>query len=100
MWRFASWVAGAAEIWVVLWLLGYDFGFESALIIESLSQVIRSAAFFIPMALGVQEAGILLACSMVGVEPTIAITVALIRRAREFAIGLPAFGVWMIIERR
>ena len=100
MWRFVSWVAGAVEIWVVLWLLGYNFGFESALIIESLSQVIRSAAFFIPMALGFQEAGILLACSVAGVEPTIAITVALIRRAREFTIGLPAFGVWMIMERR
>lgn len=99
-WHFMSWLLGAIEVWLILRFLGADVGFEGALIIESLGQAVRAAAFLIPGALGVQEGGYLLLGVMFGLAPEVGLSVSLIKRIREIVLGVPALLVWQAIEGR
>jgi putative membrane protein len=99
-WRLAGWFAGAGEIWLCLWFLGVPATWTDAIILESLSQAGRSAAFTVPGAIGVQEAGFLAIGLAVGLDPSTALALGLIRRARDLALGLPALAVWFTLEAR
>jgi putative membrane protein len=99
-WRLAGWFAGAAEIWLCLWFLGVPARWTDAVILESLSQAGRSAAFTVPGAIGVQEAGFVALGLALGLDPSTALALGLIRRARDLALGLPALAVWSVIEAR
>ena len=57
--------------------------------LESLGQAVRSVGFMLPGGLGAQESGIVAAGMMVGIGPDLALAVALIKRARELAYGVP-----------
>jgi putative membrane protein len=99
-WRLAGWLAGAAEIWLCLWFLGVPARWTDAIILESLSQAGRSAAFTVPGAIGVQEAGFVALGLVLGLDPSTALALGLIRRARDLALGLPALAVWSGVEAR
>lgn len=99
-WHLLSWLLGAIEVWLILRLLGADVGIEGALIIESLGQAVRSAAFLVPGALGVQEGGFLLLGVMFGLAPEVGLSISLIKRIREIALGAPGLLVWQAIEGR
>jgi hypothetical protein len=60
-----------------------------ALMLESLGQAIRGAAFAIPGALGVQEGGYLLLAPLAGLPPDAALALSLAKRARELLLGVP-----------
>jgi hypothetical protein len=68
--------------------------------LESLIQAVRSAAFFMPGALGVQEGGLILLGAVVGLGPEVALALSLIKRIRELAVGLPALLAWQMVEGR
>ena len=72
-WRLAGWFAGAAEIWLCLWFLGVPAHWTDAVILESLSQAGRSAAFTVPGAIGVQEAGFVALGLVLGLDPSTAL---------------------------
>jgi len=93
-WRLAGWLARTAETGIILWLLGVPVEFAQLVAIESLSYAVRSVAFFVPGALGVQEAGILGLGLALGLPPEVALALAVIKRAREAVVGLPALAVW------
>jgi glycosyltransferase 2 family protein len=57
LWILAGWFTEALETWVLLELLGMDLSFAAVLAFEPLVSFARSAAFFIPAGLGVQDAG-------------------------------------------
>ena len=59
------------------------------MLLESLGQAIRGAAFAIPGSLGVQEGGYLLLAPLVGLPPDAALALSLAKRAREILLGLP-----------
>jgi putative membrane protein len=99
-WRLGGWFAGAVEIWLCLWFLGVPAHWTDAVILESLSQAGRSAAFTVPGAIGVQEAGFVALGLVLGLDPSTALALGLIRRARDLALGLPALAVWSAIEAR
>jgi putative membrane protein len=99
-WRLGGWLAGAVEIWLSLWFLGVPAHWTDAVILESLSQAGRSAAFTVPGAIGVQEAGFVALGLVLGLDPSTALALGLIRRARDLALGLPALAVWSGIETR
>jgi uncharacterized membrane protein YbhN (UPF0104 family) len=99
-WRLAGWFAGAGEIWLSLYFLGVPATWTNAVILESLAQAGRSAAFTVPGALGVQEAGFVAIGMAVGLDPTTALALGLIRRGRDLALGLPALAVYSAIEAR
>jgi hypothetical protein len=60
-----------------------------ALLLESLGQAIRGAAFAIPGALGIQEGGYLLLAPVAGLSPETALALSLAKRTRELILGLP-----------
>jgi putative membrane protein len=93
-----SWMLGGVEIWAALHVLGMDVDARSALIIESLGQAFKSIGFAIPGALGVQEGGLILACSLIGVNAQSAIELSLLKRIRELTLGVPGLIAWQWIE--
>ena len=93
-WHFASWLLGVLETWAALRILGVEAGLAEALVIESLGQAVRSAGFFIPGALGVQEGGYVLICALFGIPPERAIALVLVRRLRDVALGIPGVIAW------
>lgn len=84
-----GWIVGTFEVWFALHLIGHPVDWSDALLLESLGQAIRGAAFAIPGALGVQEGGYLLLAPLVGLPPEAALALSLIKRARELMLGLP-----------
>jgi len=84
-----GWLVGIVEVWLALRLLGHPVGWIDALLLESIGQAIRGAAFAIPGSLGVQEGGYLLLAPLVGLPPEAALALSLAKRAREILLGLP-----------
>jgi putative membrane protein len=92
------WLFGALEVWAMLAFMGYPSGYPEALVIESLMQAIRGAAFAIPGALGAQEGGLIALCAIFGVPPEAAIAMSLIKRVPELVFGIPSLVGWQILE--
>ncbi len=97
--HFAAWLLGGIEVMVGLHVLGVPVGIRDAMIIESLGQAFRAVGFAVPGGLGVQEAGVLLICGLLGIGPQSAIELSLLRRFRELVLGVPALAAWYWIER-
>jgi putative membrane protein len=96
--HLACWIAGVVEVWLALRLMGVPRGFGVVLVIESLLYALRSVAFAVPNAVGVQEAGYLLLGAGFGLAPDAALALSLLKRGRDFAIGLPVLGVYQLVE--
>lgn len=88
------WFVGALEILVALHLMGYPVSLAEAVVIESLGQAVRAAAFLVPGALGVQEAGFIAICSAFGIPAAPALALSLVKRVPELILGLPFLFVW------
>jgi putative membrane protein len=95
-----SFIGHAIETWLTLYLMGVPIGFAAALMLESISFAARSAAFLIPSGWGAQEATLVALAAAAGLSPDAALALGLVKRAREFAIGLPGLAAWGIVERR
>lgn len=93
-----SWLAGTFEVWLIMNFIGWPVSLSEALVLESLGQAVRSAAFFIPGGLGAQEAGFLLFGLIYGLPPEAGLALSLIKRLREVLLGIPGIFVWQMIE--
>jgi glycosyltransferase 2 family protein len=103
LWRgfllhLACWIAGAGATWIALRFADSGLPFGNVLVIESLLYGIRTFAFAIPNAVGVQEGAYILVGTAFGLTPEMALALSLLKRARDLAIGLPAIGIWQIVE--
>lgn len=98
LWHLADWFVGTLEVWIVLSFMGFALSFEQALIIESLMQAVRGAAFVVPAALGAQEGGLVVLCAIFGVPPEAAIALSLVKRIPDVIIGVPGLLAWQAIE--
>lgn len=96
--QLIAWLLGCGEVWLIAWLLGTPVTPMQALILESLGQAVRNLGFFIPGALGLQEGMYLLAGPMLGLSPPLALSISLVKRFRELALGVPGLVVWQIEE--
>lgn len=81
--HFCGWLLGIGEVWMIMALIGVPVSVRDALIIESLAQPIRAASLFIPGGLGAQEVGGVALCTFLGVPKPAALTLWLLKRARE-----------------
>jgi putative membrane protein len=99
LWQVAGWMAGALEIAVALHFLGHPIGIANALAIEALIQAISSAAFVVPAAIGVQEAGFLAVGAAFGLDAQAALALAAARRVRDVVVFFPGLVVWQGMER-
>jgi hypothetical protein len=100
LWQLAGWMAGALGIWVAAQALGAPVGAAEALAIEAMVQAIASAAFLMPGALGVQEAGFLGLGMLLGLDAEVAAALAVARRLRDLVVFLPGLLFWVRAERR
>ncbi len=100
LWHCLGWVAGAGEAWLALWLLNAPLGLREVLILESLAFALRSAAFAVPAAVGVQEGGYVALAAVFGLGPEIGLALSLLKRAREVVLAVPALLAWKLVEIR
>lgn len=98
LWMLASWIAGTGEVWLALRFLGWPVDMTEALILESLGQAVRSAAFAIPGSLGVQEGGYMAFAELFGLTTETGLALSLIKRVRELLLGVPALAAWQLVE--
>jgi putative membrane protein len=92
-WSFLAsligWLVGAGEVYLILFFIGHPVSGVTALLLESLGQAVRGAAFAVPGALGVQETGYVLLAPLAGLSPEVALALSLAKRVRELVLGLP-----------
>jgi putative membrane protein len=96
LWHLVNWMLGTGEVWLVLRFLGHPVGVADALLLESLVEAIRTAAFAVPGALGVQEGGFLVLGAMLGLTPQTSLALSLAKRVRELLLGLPGLVAWQV----
>ena len=95
-----AWFIGAAEIWIALACMGANPDVVEALVLESLGQAVRGAAFPVPGALGVQEGGYLILGHLYGLGPDMALALSLVKRVPDLVLGVPGLMAWHIVETR
>ncbi|MEI8396222.1 MAG: lysylphosphatidylglycerol synthase domain-containing protein [Rhodospirillaceae bacterium] len=98
--HIVAWFIGAAEIWIALYCMGTHPTIVEALVLESLGQAVRGAAFPVPGALGVQESGFLLLGQLYGITPEVAIALSLVKRVPDLVLGVPGLAAWQFLEAR
>jgi putative membrane protein len=96
--HFAAWLISTGETWVGLWFMGHPVSVADALAIESMVYALRTAAFVVPWAAGVQEGGYIVAGALFGLSPHVALGLSLLRRAREIVTGVPSLIAWQCLE--
>lgn len=100
MFHLAAWMLGTFETYTALRVMGVDASLTDALVIDSLGQGVRAAGFAVPGALGVQEGGYVLICSLFGIPAEQGLALSMIRRIRELALGVPGLLLWAQSEGR
>lgn len=98
--HLACWLLSGVETWATVRLMGLAVALPAALAIDSLIYGMRSVAFMVPNALGVQEGGLVLLGFLFGIGPDASLALSLIKRARDLVIGIPSLLVWQAIEGR
>ncbi|MCF3945387.1 MULTISPECIES: flippase-like domain-containing protein [Acidiphilium] len=98
--HLVCWFGTGVASYVAFHALGADISLTDALAIEALLHAILAAGFFVPGRIGVQEAAYTLLGSVFGIPPDIALSVSLLRRARDLIIAVPVLLVWQGIEAR
>ncbi|HSS45858.1 MAG TPA: flippase-like domain-containing protein [Burkholderiales bacterium] len=96
--HFLSWIISAGEVWLALYFMGNPVSFLEVLILESLSHAVKSAAFAVPGALGVQEGVYMLLGEVLGLSPEMGLALSLVKRVRDLLLGIPALLGWQAVE--
>jgi len=86
--HYLGWVMGAAETWVMMYLLGHPIGILDAVMIEALIALVKGLGFFIPGSLGVLEGGSILLFQTLDFGQGLGLTFSLLKRAREIVIAM------------
>jgi putative membrane protein len=95
-----GWVAAAFGSWIALEFMGEGLPLWKVLTLESLMCAVRSVAFAVPGALGVQEGAYVVIGLLFGLSPQDALALSLLKRARDLVIGAPALVIWQMMEGR
>jgi glycosyltransferase 2 family protein len=96
--HLVCWIAATLEAWLALRFAGAPLGFEVVLVIEGLLYAIRSVAFAVPNAVGVQEGAYIMLGGSFGLTPEMALALSLLKRARDLALGLPVLAACQLLE--
>jgi uncharacterized membrane protein YbhN (UPF0104 family) len=91
---------GGVEVCLALHFLGHDVDARAGLVIESLGQAAKAVGFAVPGALGIQEGGYVAVCAIFGLPAELAIALSIVKRMREFILGVPALCAWHWWETR
>jgi putative membrane protein len=96
--HLVCWIAATLEAWLALQFAGVPLGFGVVLVIEGLLYAIRSVAFAVPNAVGVQEGAYIMLGGSFGLTPDMALALSLLKRARDLALGLPVLSACQLLE--
>lgn len=96
--QLGSLLSASLEVWLALRWFGHPVGVAQAVILEAATQAVRHLAFFVPAALGVQEAGLIAFGQLLGVSPELALALSLAKRMREILCGVPYLISWQWLE--
>ena len=96
----AAWILTGFGTWISLRLLGWPGDILPVLALEALLDAVIAAAFIVPAAAGVQEAGYVALGTIFGVGPELALGVSLLRRGRDLLLGAPVLALWHWAELR
>ncbi len=88
-----NWIGGAAEVWLLLQLLGSALPFADCWVAEAAVVTIRSLTFFLPAQLGSVEAVTVYVIGALGGSGEIGLALAVLRRARELVWSALGIGV-------
>lgn len=83
LFHLLGWIAGAIEVYIILYFIGARVDWVRAFVIEVFLKTANSAFFFIPAAIGVQEGAGYLALSAMGIGGEIGVALSIIKRIRE-----------------
>jgi putative membrane protein len=98
--HLVCWFGTATASYVGFHALGVPLSFWDAMCIESMLHAIMALAFFVPGRVGIQEAAYTLLGGIFGIPPDIALSLSLLRRARDFVIAVPVLIIWQGIEAK
>jgi glycosyltransferase 2 family protein len=98
--HLVCWFGTATASFIGFHALGVDITYADAVCIEAMLHAIMALAFFIPGRVGVQEAAYTLLGGIFGVPPDIALSLSLMRRARDFVIAVPVLVIWQGLEAK
>lgn len=98
--HIAGWFASGCAAWLAAHLMGASISLPAMLAIEALLYAIRSFAFMVPNAVGVQEGAYAVLSPLLGLNAETALAVSLLKRARDFALGVPILLIWQTLEGR
>lgn len=98
--HLAGWMFTGVGTWLALRLLGAEVDLVHVLALEALLDALLAAAFLVPGAAGVQEAGYVGLGAVFGVPPELSLGVSLLRRGKDVAWGLPVLAAWQWRELR
>ncbi len=98
--HLSGWFYTGLGTWISLRLLGWEGGVLPVMALEALLDAVLAAAFLVPGGAGVQEAGYVGLGAAFGVPPEVALSVSLLRRARDLLLGVPILAVWQWLEVR
>jgi glycosyltransferase 2 family protein len=96
--HLVCWIAATVEIWLALRFAGAPLDFGVVLVIEGLLYAVRSVAFAVPNAVGVQEGAYIMLGGSFGLTPEMALALSLLKRARDLALGLPVLAAYQLLE--
>jgi putative membrane protein len=95
-----GWILLGAQAWLILRGMGFDVDPIDVLAAEALIHGAKSLAFAVPNAIGVQEMAYAAMGTALGIGPEAGLALSLVKRARDFMIGVPVIIGWAIIEGR
>ena len=98
--HLVCWIAATTEAWLALQFAGAPLGFGVVLVIEGLLYAVRSVAFAVPNAVGVQEGAYILLGASFGLTPELGLALSLLKRTRDLALGLPVLAAFQLLEGR
>ncbi len=98
LFHLGGWVASGATTWIAFRLLGARVDLVTVIAIDSLVYAIRSVAFAVPNAIGVQELAYVVFAPILGATPEAAVAVSLLKRGQNIAIGIPVLLLWQALE--
>ena len=81
--HLTAWLTELFEVYAILYFLGAEVGWLSALSIAAMTALIKGSVSFVPGGIGVQEGGYLVFLMALGYGEVTGITFAVIRRIRE-----------------
>ncbi|HQU04078.1 MAG TPA: lysylphosphatidylglycerol synthase domain-containing protein [Acidocella sp.] len=98
--HLVCWFGTATASFVGFHALGVPLSFSDAIAIEAMLHAIMALAFFVPGRVGIQEGAYTLLAGIFGVPPDIALSLSLLRRARDFVIAVPVLVAWQTLEAK